>query len=131
MTSRGVCLVIEDDEDIGDLLEAILAAAGFEVRVEVSGTGGLSAAAGLELTLITLDLGLPDLDGRDVARKLREISGAPILMITAHAQPGDELDGMSAGASAYLTPPRSESSSKNSAHSRHPPYGPKRPSTTP
>lgn len=105
MSSYGVCLVIEDDEDIGGLLEVILAASGFEVRVEETGRGGLSAAADLELALITLDLGLPDLDGRDVARKLREISDAPILMITAHTHPGDELDGMASGASAYLTKP--------------------------
>ncbi|WP_369745654.1 response regulator transcription factor [Paenarthrobacter sp. AMU7] len=105
MTSRGICLAIEDDEDISGLLEVILTAAGFDVRAEETGATGLLAADDLDLALITLDLGLPDMDGRDVARKLREVTGAPILMITAHTQPGDELEGMAAGASAYLAKP--------------------------
>lgn len=105
MSSRGICLVIEDDPDIAGLLETILTGMGFEVRVEETGTDGILSAAGLELVLITLDVGLPDRDGREVARRLRGLSDAPILMITAFAQPGDELDGMAAGASAYLTKP--------------------------
>ncbi|YCK79783.1 response regulator (plasmid) [Arthrobacter sp. D3-18] len=105
MTSRGKCLVIEDDEDIAGLIEAILTAADFDVRVETTGTEGLLAAASAELTLITLDLGLPDMDGREVAGLLRDVSKAPILMITAFAGVGDELDGFSAGATAYLPKP--------------------------
>ncbi|NQD90590.1 response regulator, partial [Paenarthrobacter sp. CM16] len=85
MTSRGKCLVIEDDEDIAGLLEVILTTAGFDVRVEASGTEGLLAATSVELTLITLDLGLPDMDGREVAGLLRAVTNAPILMITAFA----------------------------------------------
>lgn len=105
MTSRGTCLVIEDDEDIGSLIEIILAAAGFDVRIEQTGAGSLLVTGSQELALITLDVGLPDIDGREVARKLRKLSTTPILMITAFAQPGVELDGMAVGASAYLAKP--------------------------
>ncbi|WP_458107722.1 response regulator [Arthrobacter sp. R3-55] len=105
MTSRGRCLVIEDDEDIAGLIEVLLTTAGFDVRVEATGTEGLLAAASVELKLITLDLGLPDMDGREVAGLLRDVTKAPILMITAFAATGDELDGFSAGASAYLPKP--------------------------
>lgn len=105
MSVRGICLVIEDDADIGGLLEAILAGEGFDVHVETTGTGGLAAAARLEPALITLDLGLPDMHGHDVARTLRERTTAPILMITALARPGDEIAGFAAGASAYLAKP--------------------------
>ncbi|BCW36063.1 hypothetical protein StoSoilA2_21190 [Arthrobacter sp. StoSoilA2] len=105
MTSRGKCLVIEDDPDIGGLLEVILTGAGFDVHIEETGTDGLLTAASLEPALITLDVGLPDMDGRHVVRKLREITQAPILMITAFAQTDYELDGMAGGATAYLSKP--------------------------
>lgn len=102
MNSRGICLVIEDDLDIRDLLCLILSGAGFDVHAEATGAAGLRAAKRLDLALITLDLGLPDLDGHDVARQIRTLSKAPLLMITAYTEPSDELDGMAAGASAYL-----------------------------
>lgn len=105
MSTRGICLVIEDDPDIGGLLEVILTGMGFEVLVEETGTDGLLSAAGLELALITVDVGLPDMDGREVTRRLRAVSEAPILMITAFVEPGDELDSMAAGATAYLAKP--------------------------
>ncbi|CAM3307629.1 Transcriptional regulatory protein SrrA [Arthrobacter ulcerisalmonis] len=105
MNSRGICLVIEDDPDIRGLLGLILSGAGFEVHAEATGAADLSAARRLDLDLITLDLGLPDLDGHDVARRIRELSTAPLLMITAYAEPGDELDGMAAGATGYLIKP--------------------------
>lgn len=104
MTSR-VCLVIEDDQDIRELLTTILTGMGFTVHAEATGTAGLRAAGTLDLDLITLDLGLPDLNGLDVARHLRTVSEAPLLMITAWAEPGDELNGVASGADAYLTKP--------------------------
>ncbi|MGP0225283.1 response regulator transcription factor [Paenarthrobacter sp. NCHU4564] len=83
MGPRGKCLVIEDDRDIGDLLRDILTQAGFEVRVETTGTGALAAAAEADFALITLDLGLPDMDGTQITHLLRTRSGAPLLVITA------------------------------------------------
>lgn len=106
MSSRGTCLVIEDDEDIAGLLEVILSNAGFTVQVEKTGTGGLKAAATLDdLALITLDLGLPDLNGIEVAQQLRPFTNAPILVITAFTVPADELSAMAAGASAFILKP--------------------------
>lgn len=86
MSTRGICLVIEDDADIRGLLSVILTNAGFEVHAIETGAEGLHAATRLDLTLITLDLGLPDMDGRDVSRRLRALTEAPILIITAFAQ---------------------------------------------
>ncbi|AOY74143.1 response regulator (plasmid) [Arthrobacter sp. TES] len=105
MSTRGACLVIEDDADIQGLISLILSAEGFEVHSVETGTAGLLAASQQQLALITLDLGLPDVDGREVARQLRTVSSAPLLMITAFAETADELAGMAAGASAYLTKP--------------------------
>ena len=103
--SRGICLVIEDDEDIANLISFVLSKDGFEVHVAASGAAGLAAAAELHPALITLDLGLPDIDGLHVAQGLRGITTAPILMLTARARLSDEMDGLSAGASAYLIKP--------------------------
>jgi DNA-binding response OmpR family regulator len=103
--SRGICLVIEDDEDIASLISFVLSKGGFDVHVAGTGAAGLEAAALLNPVLVTLDLGLPDIDGLHVAQGLRETSAAPILMLTARARLGDEMDGLSAGASAYLVKP--------------------------
>jgi sigma-B regulation protein RsbU (phosphoserine phosphatase) len=99
------CLVIEDDQDIRDLLSTILTGMGFNVHAAATGTAALRAAETLDLALITLDLGLPDLNGLDVAHHLRSLSKAPILMITAWAESGDELNGVASGADAYLIKP--------------------------
>jgi two-component system OmpR family response regulator len=126
MNSRGICLVIEDDLDIRDLLCLILSGAGFEVHAEATGAAGLRAAKRLNLTLITLDLGLPDLDGHDVARQLRTLSTAPLLMITAYAEPDDELGGWSpAPTHTYPSPsgpPSCGRSYKSSARHRLSPF---------
>jgi len=103
--SRGICLVIEDDEDIASLVSFVLSNGGFEVHVARTGADGLESAALLNPALITLDLGLPDIDGLHVAQGLRDMTAAPILMLTARARLSDEMDGMSAGASAYLVKP--------------------------
>ncbi|MET4096936.1 response regulator [Arthrobacter sp. UYCu712] len=105
MNSRGICLVIENDRDIRELLVLILSGMGFEVRAATTGAAGIRAARALDPPLITLNLGLPDISGHDVARSLREYSNEPIIMITGRARAGDELDGMAAGATAYLTKP--------------------------
>ncbi|WP_427136658.1 response regulator transcription factor [Pseudarthrobacter sp. S9] len=87
------------------MLCLILSRAGFDVHAEATGTAGLRAALGLDLDLITLDLGLPDLNGHDVAGRLRKESDAPILVITSWTGPGDQMDALAAGADAYLTKP--------------------------
>ena len=105
MNSRGVCLVIEDDRDIRGLISVIPTRAGFELHAVASGAEGVTAAGDLHPVLVTLDLGLPDIDGHEVAHRIREVSGAPMLFITARAEPDDEMAGMASGAAAYLTKP--------------------------
>ncbi|MBT2584777.1 response regulator transcription factor [Arthrobacter sp. ISL-95] len=105
MSSQRVCVVIEDDADIRDLIDLILTDAGFEVHAVESGTEGIIAVDRLKPSLITLDLGLPDMDGREAARLIAAMSHAPILMITAFAERDDELHGIASGAKAYLIKP--------------------------
>ena len=105
MSSRGVCLVIEDDWDIRDLISAILTRAGFEVHAVASGAEGVVVAGDLDPVLVTLDIGLPDMSGHEVALQIRKVSNAPLLFLTGRAGPDDEIAGMASGAAAYLTKP--------------------------
>jgi two-component system OmpR family response regulator len=90
--SRGICLVIEDDEDIAGLIGLILTREGFDVRSVRTASAALHQIRGLNPALIALDLGLPDLDGLQIAKALRELSAAPLLMITARASARGALD---------------------------------------
>lgn len=103
--SRGICLVIEDDEDIAGLIGVVLKREGFEVRSVRTASAALHQLCGLDPALITLDLGLPDLDGLQITEALRELTDAPLLMITARASAADQFNGMASGASAYLIKP--------------------------
>ncbi|WP_082979079.1 response regulator transcription factor [Arthrobacter sp. B6] len=105
MEKRRICLVIEDNDDIRALIGTVLGRAGFEVRSAATGAEGIAAAADPAVTLITLDLGLPDMDGHVVARAVRALNSAPLLFITARAENDDLLAGMASGAAAYLTKP--------------------------
>ena len=105
MNSQRTCVVIEDDPDIRELIALILAGAGFEVHAYETAHEGMTAVERLNPVLITLDLGLPDMDGREAARLISAVSQAPILMITAFAERDDELHGIASGATAYLIKP--------------------------
>ena len=105
MEQQRVCLVVEDDDDISGLIEVVLSQAGFEVRTVGTGAGAIAAAADPAIALVTLDLGLPDMDGHVVARAIREVSSAPLLFLTARSEGDDVLAGMASGAAGYLTKP--------------------------
>lgn len=100
-----ICLVIEDSDDIRGLITVVLSRAGFDVRAVANGAEGIAAAAEPSVSLITLDLGLPDMDGFVVARTIRAVSAAPLLLLTARSESDDILAGMASGAAAYLTKP--------------------------
>ena len=103
--TRGLCLVIEDDQDIQDLVTLILARIGFDVHAVGNGADGVAAAWEHHPVLVTLDLNLPDMDGLEVAQHIRARSEAPMLFITARAELDDEWAGMASGAAAYLIKP--------------------------
>lgn len=105
MEKKRVCLVVEDDSDIRGLITVVLARAGFEVKAVSTGADGIAAAGDPDIALVTLDLGLPDMDGHDVARAIRARSKAPLLFLTARSEEDDLLAGMASGAAAYLTKP--------------------------
>ncbi|MCU1518850.1 MAG: two component transcriptional regulator, winged helix family [Pseudarthrobacter sp.] len=105
MSEPRVGLVIEDDQDIRELVRTVLTQAGFEVSVAGSGAEGVLAAKTLNPDVITLDLGLPDIDGFEVSRQIREFSDAYIVMLTARTDELDTLIGLESGADDYLTKP--------------------------
>ncbi|ADX72088.1 response regulator transcription factor [Pseudarthrobacter phenanthrenivorans] len=105
MSDARVGLVIEDDHDIRELVRTVLSQAGFDVSVASSGAEGVLIAKNLNPDVITLDLGLPDIDGFEVSRQIREFSDAYIVMLTARTEELDTLIGLESGADDYLTKP--------------------------
>ncbi|MDQ4082493.1 MAG: response regulator transcription factor [Actinomycetota bacterium] len=98
-------LVIEDEANIASFVAMYLRKAGFDVAVAPTGAAALTAAATDAPALIVLDLMLPDLDGIDVCRRLRQRSDVPILMLTARDDDVDKIIGLEVGADDYLTKP--------------------------
>ncbi|MFZ3454187.1 response regulator transcription factor [Arthrobacter sp. 7Tela_A1] len=105
METQRVAVIIEDDKDIRDLLHAVLQQSGFEVHASPTGADGVEAVRRHNPAVVTLDLGLPDIDGFEVIRQLRLFSDAYIVMLTARAEELDTLMGLEAGADDYITKP--------------------------
>jgi two-component system OmpR family response regulator len=101
----GTALVIEDDADIRALVAAVLAGSGFDVHQSGTGRDVEVLLEKHQPDLITLDLGLPDVDGVEVCRRIRESSDAYIIMLTARTEEGDRLIGLHVGADDYMTKP--------------------------
>jgi two-component system KDP operon response regulator KdpE len=98
-------LVIEDEPQVLRFLRASLSAHGYRLVEATTGEQGLVEAATRTPDLVLLDLGLPDLDGVDVARRLREWSAVPIVVLSARGQENDKIRALDAGADDYLTKP--------------------------
>ncbi len=98
-------LLVEDEESMRRFLRPALAAQGYSVIEATTGAEGLRLAASHNPELIMLDLGLPDLDGIEVTRRLREWTQAPILILSARGQEPDKVQALDAGADDYLTKP--------------------------
>jgi two-component system, OmpR family, response regulator MprA len=98
-------LIVEDDDDIAQVLQRSLRLEGYETRIAGDGEAALGAANDFVPDLVVLDLGLPKLDGMDVARRLRESDDVPILMLTARDALESRVEGLDAGADDYLVKP--------------------------
>jgi two-component system response regulator MprA len=98
-------LIVEDDDDIAQVLQRSLRLEGYETRIAGDGEAALGAANDFVPDLVVLDLGLPKLDGMDVARRLRAADDVPILMLTARDALAARVEGLDAGADDYLVKP--------------------------
>ena len=99
-------LLVEDDRTIGDVLHGSLAGHGYTPHWEQAGGTALAAAEQTAFDLVLLDLGLPDLDGVEVCRRIRALRpDAVVVILTARAAEMDVVLGLEAGADDYLTKP--------------------------
>jgi two-component system KDP operon response regulator KdpE len=98
-------LLIEDDREIRHWLRVVLEAEGYRLFLEESGGQGLAEAAARQPDLVLLDLGLPDVDGVEVIRRIREWSAVPIIVISARGQEQDKVNALDAGADDYVSKP--------------------------
>jgi len=98
-------LVVEDEPSIASFVSMYLEKAGFAVRKAETGAGAIEQADAEAPSLVILDLMLPDLDGIDVCRRIRQRSDVPILMLTARDDDIDKIIGLEVGADDYLTKP--------------------------
>ena len=105
MGSARTAVVVEDDDDIRELITHSLTMQGFAVSTAASGQAGLDLVVATAPDLVTLDLGLPDLDGIEVCRRVRDVSQAYVVMISARTDEIDRLMGLEIGADDYLTKP--------------------------
>lgn len=103
--NRPSILVIEDEAPIRRFLRAYLEAQGYRFLEAETGMEGISLAASHGPDAILLDLGLPDLDGLAVIKRLREWSATPIVILSARGQERDKIEALDAGADDYLSKP--------------------------
>jgi two-component system, OmpR family, KDP operon response regulator KdpE len=100
-----VVVAIEDDPQIRRFLRTGLESRGFQVHEAETGAQGVAEAANRRPDLVILDLGLPDLDGVEVVKKIREWSALPVIVLSARASETDKVAALDAGADDYLTKP--------------------------
>ncbi|KRK49233.1 response regulator transcription factor [Secundilactobacillus kimchicus] len=98
-------LIIEDEENLARFVDLELKHEGYETEVQYDGRKGLDAALKQDFDVILLDLMLPELNGIDVARRIREIKSTPIIMMTARDSVIDRVSGFDHGADDYIVKP--------------------------
>jgi two-component system KDP operon response regulator KdpE len=102
---RPVVVLIEDEPQIRRLLRAVLPEQGFVLHDADTGKQGLVEVAVRKADVVVLDLGLPDMDGVEVVKRLREWTQVPVIVLSARAQEQDKIAALDAGADDYVTKP--------------------------
>ncbi|APB75877.1 MULTISPECIES: response regulator [Paenibacillus] len=98
-------LVVEDDKPIRKLITTTLETQGYKYHTAETGEASILEAVSKQPDLMILDLGLPDMDGVDIIKKLRAWSNMPIIVVSARSEDRDKIDALDAGADDYLTKP--------------------------
>jgi len=102
---KGTIVVVDDEPNISDLVDLYLAREGFRVMKTGTGEGGLQAVRDHRPRLVVLDVGLPDVDGLEVCKRLRATSQIPVIFLTARDSEVDRVVGLELGGDDYLTKP--------------------------
>lgn len=105
MVERGIAVVVEDDDDVRESLKQVLQQSGFSVFATSSGTEGVETVREHDPVIVTMDVGLPDFDGIEAARRIRTFSDAYLIIVSGRVEEADALMGFEAGADDYLTKP--------------------------
>jgi two-component system KDP operon response regulator KdpE len=105
MASSDTVLIIDDEVQIRRLLEITLSANGYKIAEASNGKEGIALAASLQPLLIILDLGLPDMDGLEIIKKLREWYQKPVIILSVRNSEEDIIRALDNGANDYLTKP--------------------------
>jgi DNA-binding response OmpR family regulator len=100
-----VAVVVENDPDIRDLIKAILSQCGYAVHAVSSGIAGVEAVREYKPAIVTVDWGLPDIDGFEAVRRIRLFSDNYVIMLTARSEKAFVRAGLESGADDYITKP--------------------------
>lgn len=100
-----VVLVVDDEPGIGRALHTILERSGFQVNVATDGRQALESCARHRPDVVLLDLGLPDMDGQELIKELREFGSTPIVVLSVRGRERDKVQALDAGADDYVTKP--------------------------
>ena len=103
--NKPLILIVEDDPPIRNLISVALESRGYRSLIAANGSSAILEASSHNPDVMLLDLGLPDLDGVEVIRKLRSWSAMPIIIISARSDDTDKIETLDAGADDYLTKP--------------------------
>lgn len=122
MKIREKILVIEDEQTIRNFMQAVLTANDYDVLLARTGAMGESMIASHCPDVIILDLGLPDVDGMEILRKVRRWSKVPILVVSARTHERDKVEALDAGADDYLTKPFGTRRAAGENPRCHPPH---------
>ncbi len=105
MDSKARLLIIDDDTTLVNALEMYLAREGYQVHLAADGAEGLRQFYALRPDLVVLDVMMPEMDGWETCRRIRELSTVPIIMLTAKGEEGDRVMGLKLGADDYVPKP--------------------------
>jgi len=105
MENKQTVLIVEDETGISGFIKAILTANAYDVLITDKGKTGISMAASHCPDIILLDMGLPDIDGMDVLKNIRQWSRIPIIIVSARGHEREKVEALDAGADDYLTKP--------------------------
>lgn len=103
--NKALILVVEDDAAIRNLITTTLDMHSYRYQIAANGETAILEAVSHNPDVILLDLGLPDMDGVDIIRKIRTWSNTPIIVVSARSEDADKIDALDAGADDYLTKP--------------------------
>ena len=105
MSSKPVVLIIEDDQPIANFIEMAVATQGYKTLMASNGATGISLATSWNPDIILLDLGLPDMDGLDVIRRVRMFCDSPIIVVSARHREHEKVQALDSGADDYIAKP--------------------------